>query len=331
MHLAKPVGIIVCLVIGLGIVFFGSAVQNDWLFRITTLTMLAVSWNLMANAGLVSLGHSAFWGIGSYATVLSMNAFGLPYGVGFVPAIIAGALLGAFLAAATGRLRGIFFAISTLALSEGLRVLALMLPELTGGAAGVFLKNTLRPPQWALYFTGFAGAVFCIAIAYALSRSRFHYACRGMRSNEQAVQMLGVDPGQYRLGVMAISGAMASCAGATYASYGGYLEPELAFSLHFTIMSQIAAILGGIHTLAGPVVGSIAIIAISEVTRTWAGTREGWSLLIYGLMLVLCIMFMRQGIIGTFRDLTAWRRKPAPLGGAPSEAISGDTAARPAP
>lgn len=303
MALAKAAGLILCIVAGLAVVTFGSAVHNDWLFRVTTLTMLAVSWNLMANAGLVSLGHSAFWGVGSYATVLTMNVFGLPFGVGFIPAIIVGALLGAFLAATTGRLRGIFFAISTLALSEGLRVLALMCPEVTGGAAGIFLKNSLRPPQWALYMSGFTGAVLCVSIAYFLSRSRFHYACRGMRSNESVVQMLGVDPRLYRFGVMAISGAMASCAGAIYASYGGYLEPDLAFSLHFTILSQIAPILGGIHTLAGPVLGSIAIVFISEITRIWLGTREGWSLLIYGGILVICIMFMRQGILGLWRSL----------------------------
>jgi branched-chain amino acid transport system permease protein len=177
-----------------------------------------------------------------------------------------------------------------------------MVPEVTGGAAGVFLKNSLRPPQWALYSSALLGAVACIIIAYLLSRSRFHYACRGMRANESVVQMLGVDPRRYRLGVMMISGAMASCAGAINASYGGYLEPELGFSLHFTILSQIAPILGGIHTLAGPVIGAVAIIFISEVTRIWVGTREGWSLLIYGGILVVCIMFMRQGFVGLWRE-----------------------------
>lgn len=324
MDFARIVAAILCVAIALGIILFGSAVHNDWLFRVTTLTMLAVSWNLMANAGLVSLGHSAFWGVGSYATVLSMNVFNIPFGLGFIPAIIAGALLGAFLAAATGRLRGIFFAISTLALSEGLRVLALMVPEVTGGAAGLFLKNELRPPQWLLYGSGLFGAVLCVGIAYLLSRSRFHYACRGMRSNESVVQMLGVDPRRYRMGVMVISGAMASCAGAINAIYGGYLEPELAFSLHFTILSQIAPILGGIHTLAGPVVGAVAIVFISEITRVWLGTREGWSLLIYGGILVVCILFMRQGILGAWRSLV--KRAGEWRGGKRRDLVSGDPA-----
>lgn len=319
----KIIGIAACATVCLAVIFFGTAVQNDWLFRVTTLTMLAVSWNLMANAGLVSLGHSAFWGVGCYSAVLMMNKFGLPFGLGVVSSMVAGALVGLFLAGTTGRLRGIFFAISTLALSEGLRVMALMLPQVTGGAAGIFLANHLRASALTLYLTAFGGAVLCIAVSYMLSRSRFHYASRGMRSNELVVQMLGVDPRRYRFGVMAISGAMASSAGAIFACYGGYLEPELAFSLHFTIMSQIAPILGGIHTLAGPVVGSVSIIFISEMTRIWLGAREGWSLLIYGLILVLCIMFMRHGIVGVVKNIvdrrrTTQERRRAISGGAPA-------------
>ncbi len=298
--------------VGLGVVFFGSALHNDWLFRVTTLVMLAASWNLMANAGLISLGHSAFWGVGSYATVLSANAFGLPFGAALLPAILVGALAGTFLAAATGRLRGIFFAISTLALSEGLRVAALMFPGLTGGAVGIFLAGAVRPSHRVLYLTGIVGAAASIAVAYLLSRTRFHYACRGMRSDESAVQMLGVDPRRYRLGVMAVSGAMASCAGGIYACYGSYLEPEVAFNLHYTILSQIATILGGIHTLAGPVVGSFAIVFLSEATRMWLGMQEGWSMLIYGAILLVCILFMPGGIAGSFKDLLKTWSRPRP-------------------
>lgn len=291
------------------ITMVGSAVLNDWLFRVATLVMLAVSWNLMANAGLVSLGHSAFWGIGSYATVLSANTLGLPFGVAFVPAVVVGALLGVLLALTTGRLKGIFFAIATLALSEGLRVLALMLPEVTGGAVGLFLIGEARPSLRVLYVTGLVGAIAAVAVAAYLSSTRFHYACRGMRANEAAVQMLGVDPRRYRLGVMAISGAMASTAGAIYAWYGGYLEPDIAFSLHYTILAQIAPILGGVHTIVGAVTGSFAIVFLSEGTRITLGGSEGWSLLVYGLVLVVCILFMPRGIYGSVLSLVRGGRR----------------------
>ncbi len=107
---------------------FAPPFAADIHFQICALVMIAVSWNLMAGAGLISLGHSAFFGLGSYAALLTANALNCSLFASLVPALLAGAALGAGLALITGRLRGIYFAISTLAASEGLRVLAVMLP-----------------------------------------------------------------------------------------------------------------------------------------------------------------------------------------------------------
>ena len=272
---------------------------NDWIFRISTLIMLATSWNLMASAGLISLGHSAFWGIGSYAAILSANSAGLPIYVSLVFSAVFGAALGLFLAVATGRLRGIFFAISTLALSEGLRVAAFMLPDITGGAIGLFLNAQLRPELSTLYVIGAVGAVASVLLAWLLAQSRFYFACRAMRNNESAAQMLGINPFKYRLLLLAISGAMASCAGGINAWHGGYLDPGIAFNLHFTVMAQIAPILGGIYTIGGPVVGSVAVVAISEGTRIYFGAQQGVSQLLYGLILIVGILLIPKGIWGT--------------------------------
>ena len=95
----------------LALPFFASAVVNDWIVSTASLMILAISWNLAANAGLISLGHSAFWGLGSYAAILSANKFGLPFAASLLPAMLVGAFAGAALAVITGRLRGIFFAI----------------------------------------------------------------------------------------------------------------------------------------------------------------------------------------------------------------------------
>jgi branched-chain amino acid transport system permease protein len=282
---------------------------NDLLFRISVLIMLAQSWNLMANAGLVSLGHSAFFGVGSYASMLAANALGMPFSGGLVLAILCGAGLGVMLALATARLRGFFFAICTLGLSEGLRVTTLMLPDLTGGAVGLFLEQQMRPSSHVIFFMAAIGAVASVLIAAWLTRTPFHYACRAMRNHESAAQMLGIDPQPYRFGVLALSGAMASCAGGITALYGGYIDPSIAFNLHITIDSQIAPILGGMYTVAGPLIGAGAIVVLSEATRLLFGGNEGVSQLIFGAILVLGILFMPQGIIGLW---TRWRRRHAP-------------------
>lgn len=298
------------LMIGLGLLlalclvastFWDAPQINNWLFRVSTLIMLATSWNLMANAGLVSLGHSAFWGVGSYAAILAANAWSGSVLGTLVVALVIGALMGLILAAVTGGLKGIFFAISTLALSEGLRISALMLPDITNGAVGLFLRQDLRPSQQSLYLIASLAAVASTVIAILISCSKLQFASRAMRDNEAAAQMLGIAPRRQRMIIVAISGAMASAAGAINAWYGGYLDPEVAFTLHNTILAQIAPILGGIHTLAGPVIGSFAIIALSEGTRIWFGNMEGISQMTFGIVLVICILFLPRGIEGLFR------------------------------
>jgi branched-chain amino acid transport system permease protein len=288
--------------------FWDAPQINNWLFRVSTLIMLATSWNLMANAGLVSLGHSAFWGVGSYAAIMTANAWsGSIFGT-IAVALVTGAVMGAVLAAVTGTLKGIFFAIATLALSEGLRISALMLPDITNGAIGLFLRQELRPSQQALYLIAAVAAVASVVVAILVSCSKLQFAARAMRNDEAAAQMLGIAPRRQRIIIIAISGAMALAAGAINAWYGGYLDPEVAFTLHNTILAQIAPILGGIHTLAGPVIGAFAIIALSEGTRIWFGNMEGISQLAFGLVLVVCILFLPRGIEGLMRR----RPKPAP-------------------
>jgi branched-chain amino acid transport system permease protein len=307
----------------LSLPFVASSQTNDWMFRVAMLCIIAVSWNLMANAGLISLGHSAFWGVGAYAGVLSANSLGLPIVPATGVAVCAGATLGVILALATGRLRGVFFAICTLALSESLRTIALMMPNLTGGAVGLFLAQQLRPAPDTLFVIGSAGAILAVLISVVLAHTKFHYACRALRNHEGAAQMLGIDPRQYRLAVLAISGALASGAGCINAWYGGYLDPNIAFDLFVTVEAQIAPILGGLFTIAGPVVGSFGIVFLSEVSRISLGAHEGASQLVFGTVLVAGILFMPKGIIGSLLRLHArrGRRKSARRSASPVIAL----------
>ncbi len=282
----------------LAVPFLGHPGLADTAFRTCTLVMIAISWNMMAGAGLISLGHSGFWGVGAYAAVLLANSLGIPFFPSLIGAIVGGALIGLGLASITGRLKGIYFAIATLAMSEGFRVLAIMLPELTGGAQGVYLNSDLFPGSTTVYAMASAGAVIAALVSWALSRTRSHYAFRAMRANERAAQMVGINPMRYRMLIVTISGAMASYAGAISSWNGGYLDPAIAFSLHTTVMSQIAPILGGIYTLSGPILGTIATMALGEATRLWFGSLEGVSLLFFGIALVACVVYLPLGIRG---------------------------------
>lgn len=303
----KYTAFLVLAVVLVPLPFYSTPVITDWCLRLGTLMMLSISWNLAANAGLVSLGHSAFWGLGTYAAMLSANSLGVGFGVSLIPAIAIGMGMGALLAVITGRLRGFFFAISTLALSEGLRVIAVMTPEVTGGGEGLYIDQANRPGSQTIA----SAAIFCsfvlLAISWAMFRSRYHYAFRAMRSNEAASQMFGINPAAFRIAVLMISGGMASLAGGLNVWFGGFVDPAIAFDLHITIMAQVAPILGGIYTLLGPVIGAAVAIGISEATRIWFGV-SGLSLLVYGVILCLCILYLPNGIWGA---VTGRRKKPA--------------------
>jgi branched-chain amino acid transport system permease protein len=292
--------------------FVGTPSMIDLNFRICTLAIIAISWNMMAGAGLISLGHSAFWGMGSYVSILCANELGIPFMPSLLLGMVGGALVGGGLALITGRLRGIYFAISTLALSEGLRIVAVMLPDVTGGASGVYLISDLFPGVLPVNFAAAAGAVLTALIAWYVSRTRYHFAFRAMRANESASQMLGIRPLRYRVSIVLLSGALASFAGAINVWYGGYLDPSVAFNLHITLMAQIAPILGGIYTLSGPILGTLAAMGLGEVTRTVLGHIEGVSLLVFGVLLVICVLYLPKGVAGAIEaTANVWRRSRA--------------------
>jgi len=301
----KNVAFLALAIILVPLPFYSSPVVTDWCLRISSLMILSISWNLAANAGLVSLGHSAFWGLGTYAAILTANMLGLSFLESILPSIIIGMLVGSILAIITGRLRGFFFAISTLAMSEGLRVIAVMTPDVTGGGEGLYINQALRPDSETIASTAIFAAFVVFAISWGLFRSRYHYAFRAMRNNEQASQMFGINPRAFRIGVLAISGGMASLGGGINVWFGGFVDPNIAYDLHITILAQVAPILGGIYTLIGPVIGSIVAIGISEATRIWFGA-SGFSLFIYGFILCVFILYLPSGIWGGFIRL--WRK-----------------------
>ena len=294
----------------LAVPFVGPPSLVDITFRTCSLVVLAVSWNLMASAGLISLGHSAFFGLGAYVIILSANKLGLPFIFTLVLALAAGAVLGAGLALATGRMRGIYFAIATLAASEGLRVIAVMLPNFTGGSKGAYLDAARSPGVLAVKVSMSVAAVLVCIVAWKIAHSRYHFAFRAMRANEGASQMLGIFPLKFRTAIMAVSGAMASLVGAIEGWHGGYLDPATAFDLHNTITSQIAPILGGIYTLSGPILGAVATVAISDFTRLALGHVEGVSLLVFGIVLIVCVLYLPEGIQGAIRKLMQRRQEP---------------------
>ncbi|MGB5748493.1 MAG: branched-chain amino acid ABC transporter permease [Desulfobacterales bacterium] len=265
------------------------------------------SWNVLTGyTGHISLGHALYIGIGAYATTFLAQTFGLTPWVGmFLGGFIAVAIalfLG-FLGFRFG-LRGVYFVILTIAFAELTR-LAVSHIEALGSFTGIFLD--FNPSFYNFQFRGnipyyYIALGFVVASLIAvriLEVSKVGRFIVAIREDEEAAQSLGVNTFKYNMIAIAISAFMTSLAGAFYANYIFYLHPNSLFGMSMSIELILRPIIGGLGTLFGPVIGSIILTPLSEISRAYfaKGGLEGLHLILYGVVAILVVLFMPKGII----------------------------------
>ncbi|HEU4740525.1 MAG TPA: branched-chain amino acid ABC transporter permease [Meiothermus sp.] len=260
-------------------------------------TGLALSWDLLARTGQLSLTHGAFFGLGAYAAALATPAWGT------IPALLVGmavaALSSLLLGLATLRLHGMYFAIATLAFSEVMRTLVLK-SNFTGGSIGLPVQ-----PAWGgqfplgAYYLAVAVLVICTLASLGVSRSRLNYAMAATRQGEAVARVLGVPVVRVKLLVFAISAALAGLAGGVYGMKTLFLTPYDAFGLARAVEALVIPIFGGLYTTAGPLLGGILLVGL----ETWLRLRigEGY-LVVYGVILILTILFLPKGLVGLIKS-----------------------------
>lgn len=287
---------------------------------LTTMLMLAqigVAWNLLGGyAGQVSLGQAAFYGTGAYVSTALLLRFGVSPWIGMV----AGAAVAALLSVAVGwpcfRLRGHYFAMATIAVGEIVQVIAtnwdaiggavgLYLPVEEHGLAG-FVFNTSRLPY---YYIALGLLALTLLVSWAVLRSHVGYYLRAIKDEPDAARSVGVSLTRYKLVAIAISAALTAAGGTLYAQKELYIDPGSVLSTSLSIRIALAAILGGVGTLSGPVVGAAVLAGIDEASRVaFGGTGRGTDLVVYGLLIVLIAVFKPEGLVG----LVPLRRRPRP-------------------
>ncbi len=265
------------------------------------------SWNVLTGyTGHISLGHALYVGIGAYATTFLAQTFGLTPWIGmFLGGFIAVAIalfLG-FLGFRFG-LRGVYFVIMTIAFAELTR-LAVSHIEALGSFTGIFLD--FNPSFYNFQFRGnipyyYIALGFVVASLIAvriLEVSKVGRFIVAIREDEEAAQALGVNTFKYNMIAIAISAFMTSLAGAFYANYIFYLHPNSLFGMSMSIELILRPIIGGLGTLFGPVIGSIILTPLSEISRAYfaKGGLEGLHLILYGVVAILVVLFMPKGII----------------------------------
>jgi len=284
------------------------------------------AWSLMGRFGFVSLGHGAFMGIGAYVPALLWNYEGLTPWLG----IPAGVALSVLLALVIGypcfrfRVIGHYFALVTLALSEVVLRSLTAAREITGGSLGMTQK--LAGHSWyALqfpdkrYFYGIALVIWLVGLLVWrwVDRGIEREALEAISEDEEAAASLGIDVMREKLRVTVVSAALTSVGGSLFGQYLAYLNPETVSGIAVSLQIVFAAIAGGMYALLGPTVGAFLTIALNEGLRVWFGTNFiGAANTIYGILLILFIIFMPRGIMGVIENLRLPRRAPAP---APAE------------
>jgi branched-chain amino acid transport system permease protein len=283
--------------------------------------VLALSWDLLARTGQLSLAHAAFHGLGAYTSVLVVRATGLEPALGVVLGGLASAAVAIPLGWVTLRLHGIYFAIATLAFSEVLRIAANQIPW-AGGATGLVTVPLFggRTVLQYLFLLGVLAAL--MALSRALQASRWAYAFAAVRTNEAVARALGVPVVGCKVAAFAVSAFFAGLSGATYAHAFLFINPLESFHLGISVAALVAPIFGGLYSTAGPVLGAVLLRGGEDLLRERLGA--GYPLL-YGLILAAAILFLPRGLVGACQGWSLRRPLARPAGRAARRAVAEGT------
>jgi len=314
-------------------------VESTYVLHIMILIFINVilgsSWNILAGyTGQYSVGHAAYFGVGAYTTMILLQFKQVApwYGVwaGTVAALLTALIIGSI----CFRLRGPYFVLASIAVAEIFRVSALNLKNITNGAEGILVTEI--PPlllgktlitDWAskvpFYYTGLVFTLIVILVSWLVQRSKLGYYFQAIREDQDAAHSLGINPTIYKNVALAISAIFTSLAGSLYAVYVGFIDPSTVLALDLSVQIVMIGIIGGIGTILGPAVGAALLVPLSEALRSNAVTdalikaglvnqdsRVGVFLkenlahahvLIYGILVVIVILFMPEGVLGFLR------------------------------
>jgi branched-chain amino acid transport system permease protein len=290
----------------------------NFLGFVMIVTLAAQGWNLLAGyGGQFSFGHAAFFGMGAYAMALLQVRFGVNAWAALPVAMLLGALVGFLLGFLSFRaqLRGSYFALVTLAFAEVFRILA-NASSFTGGAAGVLvpLKADVANFQFAdkraFYWVALAFVALALWITQHISRTRFGAQLVAVRENEDAARALGVDAFRTKLKAITLSGAITATAGCLYTQKFLYIDANLAFGPWISVEALLAPIIGGVGTVLGPLAGAVLLLGLGEVTKNafavlLGGSIPGVDLVVFGVLLILCVAFAPNGVMGALKRLAS--------------------------
>lgn len=280
----------------------------DSLILILLWGALSSAWNVAGGyAGQVSLGHAAFFGVGAYAAALTSARYHQSPWLGLLVGVVLSLVAGGAIGFLSNRLKGPYFALSTIAFAEVLKIVASRWRGFTSGSEGVPVP--FRPGFWTLGLGHVQWVYLALAVAIAyylvqvyLERSRIGYQLAGVREDEDAAEALGIATRRRKVQAVTLSAALTSICGSLWAQYVGFVDPIHVFSIDLSVRFALNTIIGGIGTALGPFLGSILITSLETYLRaTFSGMKAGFGgiyLIIYGVVLILVVRWAPEGLTG---------------------------------
>lgn len=308
---ALPRHLVLALAAGLTLLLAPAVVYPVVLMKIMCFGLFALSFNLLIGyGGLLSFGHAAFFGLGSYVCAHAAKELGLGPGMSVLCGVAVASAAGAVFGAIAVRRDGIYFAMITLALAQMVYFLSVQSPELTGGENGIqavprgrlFGVLNLADDRW-LY--AFLAVVFVAAVLFVVrvTDSPFGRVCAAIRDNEARAISLGYRVKRYKILLFTLSAALAGLAGGTKA-----LVFQLATltDVHWSTSGEVIlmTLLGGMGSILGPLVGAAVVVSLQNFL---SGLGE-WVTVIQGVIFATCVLAFRSGIVGTLQTLWAQRQ-----------------------
>jgi branched-chain amino acid transport system permease protein len=279
-------------------------------------TLLGASWNLLGGfGGQVSFGHATFFGVGAYATMILYLRLGLAPWYGMVLGGVAAVAVSLPIGLICFRLRGPYFSLSTLAVAEIVRLIALNWEALTNGPVGLLITTLprvalgARAINWEskvpFYYIIAALAVLAMAATWRLSRARLGAYLLAIREDEDAAEAVGIDTVRAKVLTLALSAFFTGLAGGFYGLYFRYVDPDAVFPIALSVEMVFIAVVGGLATVIGPVIGAVFLTTVGELFRERFLVGH---LIFYGLFMMLAIRFLPEGIWGGARRVWTGRR-----------------------
>ncbi len=344
---ASPVAIALGLAVLAGLFLFPQFVQSPYALHIMILIFLSVimgeAWNVIGGyTGQYSVGHAAYFGAGAYTTMILLQYKQISPWYGALAGIAVSLVVSLIIGSICFRLRGPYFVLASIAVAEIMRLSAMNLKDLTNGAEGILITeiphlkfgDTLITDfltKVPFYYIGLVIAIVTILVTWLMQNSKLGYYFQAIREDQDAAHSLGISLSLFKSSALAISAVFTSLAGSFYAIYIGFIDPPTVLALDISVQIVLICIIGGIGTIWGPVVGALVLVPLSEALRSnmiaqgifkigLASEESGVGIflkehlshahaLIYGILVVVVILFMPDGVLGWAKKLAAKKGK----------------------